>query len=189
MDVIAWAREWEIRLIGSRGSSFLNWQRPLSLEYINSLSPPFISLSWPSLYSICPIMSVSGTDPVNDAVDSIALAVSTKLHTAADHEQPADVSFTADKSSSESTLNNPILLPKEDASNRDLSANADSSVSGVCFFSSHHSMPLILLCHQALGRATRRCKWLCFHSRRCATGHHSTRQRKWWRDQSCIGQC
>ena len=75
-------------------------------------------------------MSVSSADPVQDVLEPIALPISTQDHATA-HEQPADVSFPSDKRSSESVLG----IPQEDASNGDLSGNAEPP--NVCFLSYH----------------------------------------------------
>ena len=85
-------------------------------------------------------MSVSSADPVQDVLEPIALPISTQDHATA-HEQPADVSFPSDKRSSESVLGISLSLSKEDASNGDLSGNAEPP--NVCFLS-YHPMSFIL---------------------------------------------
>ena len=155
--------------------------------YINSLRPPFLSLPWPSLYSIGPIMSVSGADPVHDKLEPIALPISDRDNATLAHEQPADVSIPSDKPFSGSALGNSLALPKEDASNGDVSGNAEPSALNVCCLCSYHPMSFILSCHPVRRRSTGRCEWPSSHSRRCARGHHSTQQGN-RRSRTCIGR-
>lgn len=132
-------------------------------------------------------MSVSGADPVQDKFEPIALPISDQDHATLAHERSADVSIPSDKPFSGSALGNSLALPKEDASNGDVSGNAEPSALNVCLLCSYHPMSFILLCHPVRRRVAGRCEWPFSHSRRCARGHHSTRQGR-HRTRTCIGQ-